>query len=293
MNWLNYHHLYYFLKVAETGSLSKASELLLIGQPSLSAQIKSLETQLGVLFERRSRRLILNERGKVVLKYARDIFSRGDELMRVIERGELAEQKEVILGAQEGVPKAILAATIIRVKKRLNARVRVIEGGASELIEEAVKGHIDILVTDHEFSNTSGMIYLPIGSERLAIWRSSQLPALNGKYPQNIDNQDFVLPTPGHVLRMNIEKFFLENSISPKVAAEIPDTALIKELGINGIGMIALGETTVRSWVRAGRLEMVGRLPFSQNYWLGIPKKALKNPILDGIGSEFKSKSKT
>ena len=45
--WLNYHHLYYFKVIATTGSIAKASEVLLVGQPALSSRLKQLETALG------------------------------------------------------------------------------------------------------------------------------------------------------------------------------------------------------------------------------------------------------
>ena len=41
--WINYHHLFYFMTIAETGSISGAAEKLLLGQPTLSAQLKQLE----------------------------------------------------------------------------------------------------------------------------------------------------------------------------------------------------------------------------------------------------------
>lgn len=292
MTWLNYQHLYYFLVIAETGSVSSAALQLRLGQSTLSSQLKSLEEQLGTLFERRNRRLILNERGHVVLRYAREIFNRGDELLRVLERGELASQSQILLGAQEGVPKAILANVISKLRRVTKARIIVREGEAPFLIEEVVKGHLDVLVTDHELSNKSGMIYIPVANERIGIWNSTKSSTPVGHFPNCLNGLPFVLPSPGHSLRMRLENFFLENNIVPNIFAEIPDTALIKELGIQGMGLIVLGEATVKSWVSAGRLELIGKLPFGQTYWLGLPRKSLKDPLLEDLVIEFKSKSK-
>ncbi len=50
--WLNYHHLYYFWRVAREGSLSRAAEQLRLSHSTLSTQIRSLEAdgfrQFGV-----------------------------------------------------------------------------------------------------------------------------------------------------------------------------------------------------------------------------------------------------
>ena len=67
--WINYHHLLYFKVIAEEGSISRAAQVLRLGQPTLSAQLKQLEEALGVtLFERSHRRLSLSEHGKVAFK---------------------------------------------------------------------------------------------------------------------------------------------------------------------------------------------------------------------------------
>lgn len=289
MSWLNYHHLYYFLKIAETGSISQASQILHLGQPTLSVQLSTLEAQLGQLFERRNRKLVLTERGHVVLKYAREIFSRGDELLRVVERGELAEQRQIAMGALEGVPKSILASTMLRLRKISKAKVVVREGGPEELLSGINDGSLDLVVTDHELAGNVPIVYLPIGSERLAVWKKNTRTPDKEKFPQCINNADFVLPTIGHPLRMQLDGYFAKNSLSPKIVCEVPDTALVKELGAQGMGMIALGETTVKSWVRVGRLQLVGRTNLVQKYWLGIPKKLLKDPLLEGLNAEFKA----
>ncbi|RYE83474.1 MAG: LysR family transcriptional regulator, partial [Hyphomicrobiales bacterium] len=48
-------HLYYFRAIAVEGGIARAAEKLLIGQPTLSAQLKQLEDMVGKpLFERRN-----------------------------------------------------------------------------------------------------------------------------------------------------------------------------------------------------------------------------------------------
>ena len=46
MEWLNYHHLLCFYTVAKEGSVTKASEVLHLAQPTLSGQIRKLEAAL-------------------------------------------------------------------------------------------------------------------------------------------------------------------------------------------------------------------------------------------------------
>ena len=69
MEWLNYHHLYYFWTAAREGGVVKASEKLNLAQPTISGQIKILEESLGErLFERQGRGLVLTETGGIVCR---------------------------------------------------------------------------------------------------------------------------------------------------------------------------------------------------------------------------------
>lgn len=69
--------LKYFVKVAQTGSFTKAAEELYISQPAVSKAVRNLEDELGVpLFGRVKNSLIINEYGTDVLRCAQDILSR-------------------------------------------------------------------------------------------------------------------------------------------------------------------------------------------------------------------------
>ena len=68
---LEIRHLRYFLAVAEAGSFSRAADRLGISQPSVSQQIRDLETALRVpLFQRRGKRILLTPRGFIFQEHA-------------------------------------------------------------------------------------------------------------------------------------------------------------------------------------------------------------------------------
>jgi len=79
-----------FLKVAELSSFSKAADILNISQPTVSAHIQNLESELGIrLFDRSGRKVLLTPEGKVLVKYAKEIIKKRDEaLARVLSKSE-------------------------------------------------------------------------------------------------------------------------------------------------------------------------------------------------------------
>ena len=108
-NALNYHHLLYFWAVAKEGSLRRASEVLHVSQPSISAQLKQLEESLGApLFTRTTRRLILTDTGQTVLEYAEEIFSLGGELLTAVRQEPGERPLRLHVGVADSVPKIIV-----------------------------------------------------------------------------------------------------------------------------------------------------------------------------------------
>lgn len=78
--------LRYIMKIAECGTMLKASEELFISQSGLTRSLKTLEDELGVkLFDRRKNRLVLNEYGKTVIKDAKKILNDVEQLQKKVK----------------------------------------------------------------------------------------------------------------------------------------------------------------------------------------------------------------
>ena len=108
MEWLNYHHLLYFWTVAREGTIARASEELRLAQPTISGQIRVLEDQLGEkLFQRSGRNLVLTDMGRMVYRYADDIFSLGRELMDTLKDRPTGRPIRFQVGVADEVTKII------------------------------------------------------------------------------------------------------------------------------------------------------------------------------------------
>ena len=109
MEWVNYHHLLYFWVVAREGGLVPAGKVLSLSHPTLSAQIHALEAQLGEqLFAKQGRKLALTEVGRVVYRYADEIFSLGREMLDTVKGRSTGQVLRLDVGIANVVPKLIV-----------------------------------------------------------------------------------------------------------------------------------------------------------------------------------------
>ena len=91
--------LRYFVIVAREGSLTRAAATIPVAQQSLSAQIRSLERQIGApLLARGSRGVELTEVGRALLDEARPLVAQADQAFDRVRRAAVGERQLLTIG---------------------------------------------------------------------------------------------------------------------------------------------------------------------------------------------------
>ena len=146
-------HLEYFIKVCETGSISKAAEELCVAQPSVSQTIKEIEQYYNVvLFIRDKRNIVLTKEGKELLVKARDIISCFEQFEDTAKR--ITEYPKVRIGASLTYSIKLLPLLIQYLKEKipnLDYYVKVANGQILE--DKIIKGELDFALTEGLTSN--------------------------------------------------------------------------------------------------------------------------------------------
>lgn len=82
---INWNQVYYFYEVARKMSMKEAAEVTGVSIPTVSEQIKRLETLLETpLFHRRPRRIELTVEGETLFKHAKQMFESGLRFLDVV-----------------------------------------------------------------------------------------------------------------------------------------------------------------------------------------------------------------
>lgn len=287
MQWLNYHHLYYFKSIANEGGIARAAEKLHIGQSSLSAQLKQLEEMIGKpLFERKSRKLILTEAGKAALNYANEIFRMGDEMLEVLKDRTPENQPHLQIGALDSVPKSILLSLIMKAYKIAPCTVSILEGKGDELLRELRAHRIDLIVSNYPSPIAEGgnVYSKSVAKLPVFVFGIEKFKHLRKNFPKSLDNIPFVLPTAHSKLRHDLNHYFKLNDIHISSIAETQDTSLQKLIAQHGIGLAPFSEVEAKEQglIKIGQLKDV-----YEEIWLIAAQRKLENPIASNLMKSF------
>src|SRR6202007_2612066 len=77
-------------------------------------------------------------------------------------------------------------------------------------------------------------------------------------FPGSLDGAHAVLPVNEMTLRRQLEQWFASHRVSPKIVAEVEDTALLTDLGAQGLGFIPIYSAVLDEIERSSRLQSIG-----------------------------------
>lgn len=291
MNWLNYHHLFYFKVIASEGSIAKAAQKLSLGQPTLSAQLKQFEESLGVsLFDRQHKKLNLTEQGRQALQYANEIFAMGNEMLEVLHDLPSNQRLHVSVGALDSVPKPLILEILQRGKEMAEASFSILEGQGDLLLRDLQLHRLDLVISDYAPSSleNSGLHIKKIAKSPVAAYASPQFRPLKKSFPESLDGAPLILPTAAHSqLRHDITNYFAQRKWHMDVVAETQDTSLQKLMGAEAWGIILAPPFAVEDMVKRKELVELGVLEgIYEEFFLVSASRKIANPVAAKLMTE-------
>lgn len=237
-------HLRYFVAVAEELSFSRAAAKLHLAQPSLSAQIRRLEEELGlVLLDRSRRHVALTKAGAVFLQDAKDLLARADAAVkraRDVAQERTGEMRVATVGS---LTLAFLPASLTHFRSAFpEVKLTVSEMPTADQVAKLAKGQIHLGFIAAPFPNQSGSQRL--GSELLI--RSPITVVMNPGHSLAESNRialdDLANETFLHIRIQRSEGHRIWTESICRKAGFTPRFGPTAESSENLLGMVAAGE---------------------------------------------------
>lgn len=289
LEWLNYHHLLYFWVVAREGGLVPAGKVLRLSHPTLSAQVHALEDSLGEkLFVKVGRKLALTEMGRLVYRYADEIFSLGRELVDSVKDRATGQPLRLDVGIANEVPKLIVRR-LLEPALTLPQPTRLVcyEESYERLLADLAAHSLDIVLSDAPLpvgSSVRGFNHW-LGETDVSFFGTKALVSAHKRgFPASLDGAPVLLPLENLPLRRSLNQWFERHKVRPRVVAEFEDPALLKTFGADGVGLFAAPTAVQREVRRQYGVQLLGRAEGVKERFYAISvERRLKHPAVVAI----------
>ena len=283
MSRLNYHHLYYFWRVAKQGNLTQAANNLHVSQSALSLQIKQLEEVMNVsLFMRKGRSLVLTEVGIQAFSYAEEIFKKGEELESLLTLGIQSEQPVIRIGMLSTMSRNFIESFIEPILRKPNIKYILHARGQANLLNALADHQLDLALTNIEVRGTSKQIWQCrlLARQPIAIIGPPGLglkPELSDAY----QDQRWVLPVNDSPIRSAFDGFCAQYQFKPNGVAEADDMAMLRLLARDAGALAVMPGVVVKDELKSGELVEYMVLPnIFENFFAVSVSRHLPNPIV-------------
>lgn len=289
MNRLNYHHLQYFWLVAKERSLARASARVRLAPSTLSGQIHAFERVLGQqLFTRVGRRLELTDTGRLVYRYADDIFTLGTEMQDAILDHPAGLPLQLQVGIADAVPKmvaSVLLHPVLTMPK--SVILTCIEGSPERLLTSLTTNEVDVVFADAPCTahpRTRVLSHLLMRCPVVIMGTKEHARHYRKNFPRSLRGAPLLLPTPQANLHRSMEQWLSELSIAPKIMGEFDDQALLVELGQAGLGLFPIPaaiERTICSRFPVHRVGLVKEV--HESFYAIVAERRIAHPAVVAI----------
>jgi LysR family transcriptional activator of nhaA len=283
MSELNYHHLRYFRAVAHDGNLTRTAERLNLSQSALSIQIKQLEERLGhALFERRGRQLYLTEAGRIALDHADTIFSAGEELIETLrETGRT--RRAIRIGALATLSRNFQIEFLRPILGRSDVDIILRSGSASELLGALEGLNLDIVLLNQApmADSVTPFIAQHLYQQRVSLIGRPGYGEQGASLADLLTAHPVILPTLESGVRAQFEALVARLGVTPQVAAEVDDMAMMRLLAREGAGLAVLPPIVVKGELESGALMEFDALPgMMESFYAVTVKRRFPNPLI-------------
>lgn len=281
---LNYHHLRYFWAVAREGNLTRAARTLHVSASALSTQLRALEAELGqVLFDRQQKGFVLSESGQVAFDYAETIFRAGEELLNTMAGKSRSQRKVLRIGAMATLSRNFQLDFLRPVLGKREVEIVLQSGNLRELLVQLAAYSVDLVLStepvrpDAERKLANHLI----AEYPVSLVAAPQVIVKESPFPANVTGVPLVLPGEGGSMRGAFDALLHGAGITPYVAAEVDDMAMLRLLAREGVGLTLVPPVVVRDELQSGELREVCRVPgLTKPFYAVTLQRKFPNPLV-------------
>lgn len=256
---IDFDHLRTFLEVSRNKSFSRTAEKLHVTQPSISAQIRSLETSIGHrLLERGGGKVTLTAAGRVFEPFAEECLSRLNHIQLTLGDLERSPRGSLTVSANDSTALYVLPIFFSRFKKQYSrVALNIVRAERLKTIESVLSREVDF-----------GVVSLPVKDPRLHVELIHQDQLVLVAFPKHplahggqvtleeLAKHNLLVPNTGR-RRETLDLLFADRKLTPRIGMELDSNELLKRLILAELGVGFLPQINVLAELRADLMRVI------------------------------------
>ncbi|MDG0815189.1 LysR family transcriptional regulator [Bdellovibrio svalbardensis] len=273
----NYNHLYYFYVTAKLGGVSNAASYLHISQPSLSSQLKVLESSLGKkLFKKEGRKLQLTGDGEKAFAYARKMFDIAADFAESLKSPTEQLSQRIRIGVSDQVERPFVAdllSPLVLQKKKGPERIFSVSSSSDENLKKALRSQeIDLLLTNRAIYSEDLQELAAVAMPVKLMVSSQSLQSFKMRLSKNTSASDFisaapwglVIPSIRMKLRQETDVYMQEIKMRKRIVFESDIMSVVGRAIVDGAGFGFLPVPYLLEEIKLGQVSAIGP---KKGYW--------------------------
>ncbi|CAN7663217.1 LysR family transcriptional regulator [Phenylobacterium sp. LjRoot225] len=245
-----------FLKIAETGSITRAADALGVAQPSLSQQVLRLEDEVGFkLFRRTTRGVTTTPAGDILQKHARQMLEIAEHAVEEMREGQEEARAKVVLAMPFSISRLLampLAEAAMEETPAVSLRVR--EAFSGPIRAMLLEGAVDLGLL-YDVEPLDPFVVKRLAREELYLIGPAGKLAASSHVPlSELGALPMILPGPAHGLRTALDQEAERLGVRLKIASEIDTLEHIVRLVVDRRGYSILPLSAIESELCSGAI---------------------------------------
>lgn len=277
-----------FVTVAREGSITRASELLYLSQPAVSAHIKTMEDELGlVLFDRTPRGMSLTGNGAKLLARAEQMIAMQRDFIDEARRIKGRVIGKIHLGSNRSSSAQLLGKLLARLSETCPDIEVALEYGSSAEILRAIRGgtldagfytddgHPDAELETIEVDRFGVFLAVPRG------WiADSARPDW-----EKLADMPWICPASNTCCGRAAERVFERNGFRPQKLISVDQESVTRTLVAGGVGVGLLHAETARDAEAKGEVELLGGAQHEVRLLFGYRCGRAHDPLIEALSA--------
>lgn len=249
-------HLRYFVAMAETGSLMKASERLHVAQPALSVHLSNLEAELGTTLVTRSNRGVeLTPDGQFLYERALNILKYHQESISALKERKASPRGSVSIGMLSTMPALLVPALHRAVRDALpDVTLYIIDASTAAIYEYLMEGRIDMAML-FNLPDTPEFEAVPLFCEEYyVVGRPGPNDTTDEIEFEDILDLPLALPSASTTWRKALDDAAERRGKTLRPVIETESASALRALALEGDCYAVMPRSSIHEDVQAGRL---------------------------------------